>query len=47
MTSPEKGFLFPTPNALHFPSGLVQNPSGSHERSIIHDPYVKFPLVIS
>lgn len=31
MTSLEKNILFPAPNTLPFPSGLVLNLSGSHE----------------
>lgn len=37
----KKIFFFLT---LCFPSGLVQNPSGSHKYPIVHDSYIKIPL---
>lgn len=47
MLSLEKYFLFPPPNVLYFPSGLVQNLSGSHDHSWSMILTLRFPLVIS
>lgn len=47
MAALEKDFLFPPPNVLYFPSGLVQNLSGSHDHSQPVILTLRFHLVIS
>lgn len=44
---PGKRFSFSPPNVLYFPSGLIQNLSGTHDHSQSMILTLRFPLVIS